>query len=528
MISLNSISLFFNTLKYLKWIQIKYRFFYLVRNKIFIRLFKSRELKLVPRLSKSLILNGGLYAEKLWQGNNVFCFLNVEYTFQKSIDWNFDLYGKLWIYNLNYFEFLLQYDMKKEIGLNFIYDFIKSANFFSVGLEPFPTSLRVINWIKFLSKYQINDYNINSSLYGQIHHLSKNIEYHLLGNHLLENGYAILIGGIYFNDNEFIQLGEEILIEQLEEQILADGGHFELSPMYHKLLLYRLLDCVNILMNNKSKVSVELQEFMLSKATQMLSWLDEMSYMNGDVPMFNDSSSGIAPSSIQLFSYASKLGIQRKKIDLKESGYRMISRKEFELAIDIGIVGPSYQPGHAHSDTFNFELRLNSKPFIVDTGISTYEKSSSRNLERSTSSHNTVQVDGYEQSEVWGGFRVARRAFPVILDSSDNHISAEHNGYQNIGCVHQRTFSWIDSQIEIFDKMHGNDYQCKAFIHFHPSVEISILGSTVQSKNGTISFFGAESVDIECYQYALGFNKTMESKKIIILFKDELKTSITW
>ena len=80
------------------------------------------------------------------------------------------------------------------------------------------------------------------------------------------------------------------------------------------------------------------------------------------------------------------------------------------MFIDFGKIGPSYQPGHAHSDTFNFELIKNGNPFIVDTGVSTYEKNERRQIERSTSSHNTITIGDYEQSEVWGGFRVAKRA----------------------------------------------------------------------------------------------------------------------
>ena len=46
----------------------------------------------------------------------------------------------------------------------------------------------------------------------------------------------------------------------------------------------------------------------------------------------------------------------------------------YELFIDVGNIGPDYQPAHAHSDTFNFELIKGDNPIFVDTGISTYEK----------------------------------------------------------------------------------------------------------------------------------------------------------
>ena len=78
----------------------------------------------------------------------------------------------------------------------------------------------------------------------------------------------------------------------------------------------------------------------------------------------------------------------------------MVKRSSYELFLDVGNIGPDYQPGHAHSDTFNFELIFKNKPIIVDTGISTYEKNNTRQLQRSTFSHNTVMIGNSEQSEV--------------------------------------------------------------------------------------------------------------------------------
>ena len=129
----------------------------------------------------------------------------------------------------------------------------------------------------------------------------------------------------------------------------------------------------------------------------MNSWLQKITYKNGEIPMVNDSTYDISSSSDELFSYAEKLGIPKQDIKLSESGYRKIKLNNYELLLDIGNVGPSYQPGHAHSDTFNFELIKDGNPIFVDTGISTYEKNAIRQNERATCSHNTVKIDNIEQ-----------------------------------------------------------------------------------------------------------------------------------
>ena len=94
----------------------------------------------------------------------------------------------------------------------------------------------------------------------------------------------------------------------------------------------------------------------------MISWLQNITYKNGNIPMVNDATFNIAPSSKKLFSYAKHLGIESKKIPLSDSGYRKIISDDYELFIDVGNIGPDYQPAHAHSDTFNFELIKDDNP----------------------------------------------------------------------------------------------------------------------------------------------------------------------
>ena len=65
-----------------------------------------------------------------------------------------------------------------------------------------------------------------------------NIEYHILGNHLLENGFSLFFGAYYFQDEKFYVKAKKILTDELDEQILEDGAHFELSSMYHQIMLF--------------------------------------------------------------------------------------------------------------------------------------------------------------------------------------------------------------------------------------------------------------------------------------------------
>ena len=526
--NLNQVKLFINTLLYLKPIQIYYRIFYFIKKKVPFKINFKKKADCIQHLDwTNSIISYSTYSPI----KKSFTFLNLEYQFENNIDWNYSKYGKLWTYNLNYFDFLNQKNISKKTGLILIKDFIENDNLLKDGKEPYPISLRSINWVKFLSNNEINDEAINNTLYFHYNILFKNLEYHLLGNHLLENAFSLLFGAYYFQDEKLYTKSYEILISELNEQVLKDGAHFELSPMYHQIILSRLLDSIQLIRLNSAWKKNDLISFLEQKASLMISWLQNITYSNGKIPMVNDSAYNIAPSSSRLFSYAKKIGIPNQKISLSDSGYRKINSNNYELFIDIGKVGSSYQPGHIHSDTFNFELIKGGNPIFVDTGISTYEKNLKRQEQRSTHSHNTVKIGSKEQTQVWGGFRVAKRASITHLIEKNNLIEASHNGYLNDGYIHTRSFLWDEKKLILLDKINrSTSNNARAFFHLHSSVKKPIIQTNkviIDSLELFIDFENASNIEIEEYQLSSGFNKSNLAYKIVVIFDQSLKTRIS-
>jgi uncharacterized heparinase superfamily protein len=209
----------------------------------------------------------------------------------------------------------------------------------------------------------------------------------------------------------------------------------------------------------------------------------------------------------------------------------MFKNQKFELFVDLGHVGAPYQSAHVHSDTFNFILYLDKQPLIVDTGTSTYEKNKKRFIERSTSSHNTIEIDKRNQTEVWGGFRVAKRAKIVNLHENDNSVSATHNGYRSLNILHTRKFKIENANILITDSFKENkDYQKIAFFHFHPEVKEILIDQDsilLKEQGVNIIFLGnILKIEKEIYNFAFGFNNTKEACKVKVFFKNNLKTEI--
>jgi hypothetical protein len=501
--------LLINTLKYLKPIQIYYRIYYVLRKKV-----KGFNYPLsLNSNSIDIEFQNFIYNRESYN-NKKFTFLNLSKEFDK-IDWNYSDFGKLWTYNLNYFDFLNQKSISKSEGLRLIYDYIDNIENIKDGLEPYPTSLRGINWIKFLSRFNIKDKKIDDTLLAQYYILLDNLEYHLLGNHLLENGFSLLWAGIYFNDDKLLNKAEEILIKELDEQILRDGAHFELSPMYHQIILFRIFNAIKML--NFTKKNLKILLILKNKASLMLTWLENITLKNGDIPLLNDSANRIAPSSKELFKYAKELKIKSKKLNLKDSGYRKINKKNYECIIDVGDIKASYIAGHTHADTFSFIVYKQDKPFIIDTGISTYEVGKTRDYERSTKAHNTIEINNTNSSEVWGGFRVADRASIIDLKEKNNYIVATHDGYlKKYKILHTR--KWIFEQ----EKIILNDYLSKnnsaTFrLYFHPNISKKEIKNSIRTD---------KKININSTFIALEYNKKIKTNMIEISFKEKLKVEI--
>jgi len=520
---ISSLLLYIKTIRYLKPVQIRYRAYYAL---------KKNWRRFVGQESKTRIFSGNIVNidiehsishYKIYLGNNKFVFLNKEMAFSDKIDWNYTGFGKLWTYNLNYFEFLHQEDFELDTGLDLINDFIDNYSFINDGLEPFPTSLRIINWIKFLLLNDINDDKINKNLYNQSFRLYHNIEYHLQGNHLLENAFALLYSGIYFDDDKLIEKGEKLLFSQLEEQILNDGAHFELSPMYHQLMFFRLLDTINIAKNSNYNNN-KMLGLLIKKAGLMYSWLDNITFSNMDIPLFNDSSIGIAPSSDKLIRYAKRLGVHNSQKPLNDSGYRKFKGKNYELIVDIGKIGPDYIPGHGHNDMFSFVLYIRDVPIIVDTGTSVYGGNPQRRvLERSTESHNTVKVGDFEQAQVWSDFRVAARSYPKIIVDEKTRLIVEYSHYTK-KYKHRREFVIGKNNIEIVDTV-SPQQNSLSYLHFDNDVYPRINGNKIDLSYCKIEVEG-DKIKKKDYLLSKGFGNLKTSKKVEIEFSKRSMVSI--
>lgn len=493
---LNKLVRLYNTVKYLKFKQIYWRIIYLLPRLIAQQ--KKCPNTQIQRRIDLFIPRDGITAD--YQS---FIFLS-ELNNITETGWDNPRISKLWRYNLHYFEYLLQnnLDDKNLISQTQIIGNWIDNNPFGRGTswEPYPTSLRIINWIKWHWKTNLLSERAKISLWNQIRYLESRPEYHLLGNHLFINAKALLYGCAFFKLQEETRIYKtaiSIINKEINEQFLGDGAHFELSPMYHSLAMEDLLDLISISDQLPSNFP---KEVIIDKFQKGMQWLQTMIYENEELTHFNDCANGIAPKFSKLVNYATELGIILPNLDVpkfsyhKSSGFVVYRDNGFHLIADLGKVGPDYLPGHAHADTLSFELAIKGQRVIVNSGTSVYGSTKERLRQRGTSAHSTVQIDNQDSSEVWSGFRVANRAVPFDINvnySKDGlmSFSASHDGYKRIlTCpIHKREFIYSNASLETNDHISGSGNQVVSRYFVHPEIEIlKAEKDFLFSKNGDV------------------------------------------
>ena len=425
-------------------------------------------------------------------GPSRFEFLNVEREIADAAGWNDPAADKLWLYNLHYFDDLNAEGREQREAWHraLIARWITgNPPGHGNGWEPYPLSLRLVNWTRWALAGHALPPAAVQSLAVQARWLTRRLEYHLLGNHLWTNGKALLFAGTFFDGEEAARwrtTGLAIVEQQLAEQVLPDGGHFERSPMYHSIFVEDLLDLVALAECFPGLLTEATVTRWRATISAMLGWLAAMTHPDGDIAFFNDAALGIAAGPKLLRSLARTLGVEAAPsaatglTRLEPSGYLRLAAGEFVMLADVGPIGPDYIPGHAHADTLSFELSWRGRRVLGNSGTSCYGTGPQRERERATAAHNTVSVDDEDSSEVWHGFRVARRARPLGLETVERdgglHAACGHDGYTRLPGrpLHRREWLLQPAGLSVRDEVTGaGEHRAAGFLHVQPGIAVS-------------------------------------------------------
>ncbi|MDQ1374447.1 MAG: hypothetical protein QOJ09_1785, partial [Actinomycetota bacterium] len=293
-------------------------------------------------------------------------------------------------------------------------------------------------------------------------------------NHLIRNLKALVGLGVFLGRPRVQTRAMARLATEVRRQVLDDGGHYERSPSYHVQVLIDVTDVAALVAAQEGSAP----RWLTDAQASMRSWLGHMRLPDGGIPLFNDCQP-VAAAVIDLLAPGPPApeGLTL----LEPSGYAILrSGARLHVVADVGLPCPDELPAHAHADCLSFVLCVDGVPVIVDTGTSTYEPGVQRQHERSTRAHNTVEVDGADQTEVFGTFRAGRRARPTIHavdpDPRAPGLTASHDGYRRLAgdVTHRRRWRLHTDALEIADVVEGaGHHRVTSILRFAPSVQVA-------------------------------------------------------
>jgi uncharacterized heparinase superfamily protein len=404
---------------------------------------------------------------------------------------------------------------------------------------PYPTSLRawvLVNVFDRLVAGSAVEDDVVEHLALHAGFVAHNLELDVGGNHLVKNLKALVGLGTFFGHDDLLARADHHLRREVGVQVLADGGHYELSPSYHAQVLADLIDVARLQRAAGHTVTAGLDAAIAA----MRRWLGAMLMPDGDVPLLNDCE---PVGRARLAALAPTAAPAEPLTVLGPSGYVVARVGRFHLVADVGQPCPPDLPAHAQADCLTFELAVDGRRVVVDPGTSVYGSGPQRQAERGTALHNTVTVDGVDQTEVWGGFRAGRRARALLEGSAvvDGvvEVTGSHDGYRHLpgSPRHRRRWRLGPDGLELTDHIDGTGHHHLRF-HLLTTVEPDAGGARGPARGPVPSVLvdgphfappprPVPLTSVEAATHAVGFGTAETACSVVALASVELPIELT-
>lgn len=422
-------------------------------------------------------------------GEPVACLPGLELPLGSTIDWRARDQTALQRFHVQYMEYVEAVD--DECFTRHVLDWIDRNPLARGGSwrdswNSYVIALRSVVWMQQLAERGAGlrasaRARIEASLIEQLAHLASHLEKDIVGNHLIKDAKALLWASRYFEGptpRAWERSATRVLQRELDEQVLADGMHYERSASYHAQVFADLVECASISRG-------ELRARLLGKLEPMAQVLVDLSHPDGLPCLFNDAGlhTSYSPDEcLHAWETVSQGRVRRRGLfSLTQAGYFGLRAGDSLLVADCGAIAPDHLPAHGHGDVLSFEWSVGGERIIVDAGVAEYEPGLARDEARATRSHNTLTLDGLDQAEFWSSFRVGRRPRVRVL-RHESHASGfvlegEHDGYRHLvgAPVHRRRFVATPRSLVVEDEVRGgNGQRVEAGLLLHPSVEVKL------------------------------------------------------
>src|SRR5690606_34427497 len=314
--------------------------------------------------------------------------------------------------------------------------------------HPYAASQRLTAWLKFLAAEAPSADSTQARRLAReclrlADYVGWMLERDIEANHLLKNLFSLALCDLLLRSEQAAQASVVAYVDELERQLLGDGGHYELCPMYHARVLLAARE-LNLLIPPEGEPARRLSDLI----SRMESWLEIL--RAGSRAWANINDSWTLPDVARRVWANRPWEALPSLIHLRDSGLVRGNRGRWRGLVAVGSVSPTFNPGHSHSDVLSLILHHDQVPLLVDPGVLHYSPNDERRFLKSCHAHNGPCLRDRDHTELVGSFRVGRagRAFHVRTRSAeDEHAaSAALQGYAGMQ-IHRTIASRTDEVV---------------------------------------------------------------------------------
>jgi hypothetical protein len=403
--------------------------------------------------------------------------------------------------------------------------------------SPLELGVRVINWVFALELIRESGLLYGArweAIYRMIHihcweiyrKISKGSS---ANNHLIGELAGVFVAASYLPDlpgaRQMITECRSSLVREIERQAFEDGCNREhaLGYQFFVIQFYLISGLVGRWTGN------DFPPAYFSRLHAMFEFVAAVAEA-GPLPMFGDQDDGyVLDLGDSAQDVAALMGIGRELFDLSDVGRQLATRSEstywllgqvsdgvpegsgahkgspsvafpasgyyqlqsrrgrnsISLFFDCAELGYGAIAAHGHADALSFTLRAHNEYLLIDPGTYDYFTYPAwRDYFRTTAAHNTVVIDGFDQSDMQGPFMWGKRATALCLewktDERHSTVTGEHDGYTRLAdpVVHRRTLTLSHDEFHcsVVDRLIASgDHLVNVYFHLGPLCEVRDL-----------------------------------------------------
>jgi uncharacterized heparinase superfamily protein len=316
----------------------------------------------------------------------------------------------------------------------------------------------------------------------------------LTGEHRLLAAIALAEFGLCARGTISLQRkSTKLLADELDRQILPDGGHISRNP---KALIRILLDLLPLRQAYAAQ-GVAVPPQLLNAIDRMMPMLRLLRHGDGTLALFNGM--GVTAPDLVATVLAYDDARAQPLNNAPYSGYQRVEAAGSVLIIDTGRVPPPDFSQFAHAGCLSFELSIGNQKLVVNCGAPDPHRAIPREPARATAAHSTLVIAdtsscrfaGAQGLESWFagqilagplGIAVERQQMPKRI-----RLRLAHDGYANrFGLTHERHLSLttdglrLDGEERLRPALRGKPLESQPYavrFHIHPAVGLQSVAN---------------------------------------------------